>query len=236
MKRIVTALAVIALVTVAVPASAQYRQHRYGGGDNALRIHAGLFTPDGDSEYWDGTFLDFTGDADDFEDVTIGFDYVRRLQGNLKLVVSGTAFEGEADQAYLDFVDTFGNDIFHTTTLQVTSATLGLAIDLAPRNAPLVPYLGAGGGLYAWDLEESGEFIDFLTDPPEIFPATFQDDGVVFGWYWMAGLDVPVGNTWSVFFQGRWHYAEDDLEADFVDLGKLDLGGREITAGFSWSF
>lgn len=230
-----TMLAVIA-VAGALPAAAQYPRHHHRGGDNALRIHAGIFTPDGESAYWNDTFFDFTGDIDDFEDAVVGVDYVRRLGGNLKLVVSGTGFEGESDQAYRDFVDTFGNDIFHTTTLSVSTATLGLAVDLAPRHAPVVPYLGVGGGLYAWDLEERGEFIDFGVDPPEIFPATFQDDGAVFGWYLMAGLDIPAGRTWSVFVQARWHDAEDDLEGDFVDLGKLDLSGRDITAGFSWTF
>lgn len=217
----------------AFPAAAQ--SSRYSN-DNALRVYAGLFEPEGDSKYWQDNESDFTGATSDFEDVVGGLEYVHELRGNLRLMVGGTVFEGSSQLAYRDFEDNRGNDIVHDTTFSVATATLGLAVNLAPRRSPVVPYVGLGAGVYSWRLEESGDFIDFDARPLEIFDDIFEDEGVVAGWFWLAGLEVPVGSSLSVFAQGRWHQAEDDLEGDFADLGKIDLGGQELTAGLTWRF
>ncbi len=228
-----TASTFIVLMLVAAPPLAA--QGGYSS-ENGFRISAGLFEPEGDSEYWRGNTSDFTGETSDFEDVVGGLEYVHELRGGLRLLVGGTVFEGSTEQAYRDFEDGQGGDIVHDTTLSMATATAALAVRLAPRRSPVIPYLGVGVGLYSWNLEESGDFIDFGAQPLEIFTDTFEDEGVVAGWFWLAGLEVPVGSSLSVFAQGRWHHAEDDLEDDFSDLGKIDLGGRELTAGLTWRF
>jgi hypothetical protein len=45
-----------------------------------------------------------------------------------------------------------------------------------------------------------------------------------------------VGPSFAVFAEGRWHNAEDELSDDFEDFGDLDLSGRELTGGISWTF
>lgn len=220
-------------LAITAPAAAQ-RGH--ATNDNGLRLFGGTFEPDGESEYWDGIKADFTTDAGEFRDVAGGIEYVHELPGNLRLMIGGSIFEATDRSAYRNFEDASGDDILHDTTLSIASATVGLAVNLAPRHAPVVPYVGAGAGLYAWDLEERGDFIDFGGQTPRIFSDTFEEDGVATGWYWMAGLEVPVSSSLSFFAQGRWHRAEDDLEGDFEDLGKLDLGGQELTAGVTWRF
>ena len=97
------------------------------------------------------------------------------------------------------------------------------------------PYIGGGGGFYDWTLEESGDFIDF-DGGATIFTDTFFTDGTAFGTYFLAGLDIPLGNTWSIFAEGRWDSADDDLTGDFEGLGEIDLAGRQVAAGFAWRF
>lgn len=222
----------------ALPAAAQndYQYDRDYGSGNALRFYGGVLQPEGDSQYWRDVEADFTGDTSDFEDFAGGIEYARDIRGNLRLHAGGSIFEGSSTQAYRGFEDGNGDDIFHDTTLTLATASLGLSISLAPRHAPVVPYVGVGAGLYAWELEEAGDFIDFGSQPLEIFSDVFKDDGVAAGWYWMAGLEVSASSSLSFFAQGRWHEAEDDLEGDFADLGKIDLSGRELTAGLSWKF
>lgn len=223
------------LVALAIPALAQ-RARPYHG-DNTLRVRLGLFEPDGESVYWDDKALDFTGSSEDFEDALVGVEYVRHLGDRWGLLFAASGYEGQEDQAYLDFVDGAGNDIFHTTTLDISSLTAGLVFYLRdPGRRRLAPYVGAGGGLYSWDLEEAGDFIDFTTAPLEIFTTRFQDDGNTLGWYWHAGLQVGLTPTWSFFAESRWHRAEDDLSQDFEGFGELDLSGREISGGFAWRF
>lgn len=229
MRRIVlTALALAFVLALAAPASAQT--------DNAVRFRLGLFSPDADSEYWDESFDVFTGNEDDFEDTTVGFDFRYGLSPRHGLLFSGDFFNAEEEQAYRDFVDAAGFDIVHLTSVDVAAFTVAYQLKLASPRSSLVPYLGAGGGVYLWELEESGDFIDFVPADPEIFSATFTDDGEAFGWFWLAGIEFPFSPRWSLFAEYRSHHVDDELSGDFEGLGELDLSGASITGGFAWRF
>lgn len=79
-------------------------------------------------------------------------------------------------------------------------------------HAQVSPYLGAGIGSYFWSLEEEGDFIDRNDD---IFFATLQDEGVAFGYYYLIGLEAPITRRMSIFGEGRWDQADDELSDDF---------------------
>lgn len=228
------AAAVAALVAVAAPAAAQRRPLGYE--DNSFRVRLGQFEPRGDSEYWDGTFDVFTGDISQFDDVSFGGDFLLSLGRRSSLMFSADVYEGEDGQAYRDFVDEFGSPIIHTTTLEYASATAAYVFNILSRDATVVPYVGIGGGIYDWEISESGDFIDFGVVPEEIFTATFTDGDTTLGWYWLAGVEVPIGPRWSVFAEGRWQRLDEELDGDFETLGNLDLSGRHVYGGFSWRF
>jgi hypothetical protein len=206
------------------------------GPEQSIRLRVGGFQPQGDSQYWDEKERDFTGDAKDLKDAFGEIAYQIDLAPLFGLRFTGTTFEGQNDQAYRDFTDEDDNDITHTTTLEIASATVGGVFYLAPRQSAFRPYLGAGAGLYAWRLEEDGSFIDFTPPPAVIFDATLEAEGTAFGYYALAGFEVPLGRSASFFAEGRWTQAEDDLEDDFVDFGKLDLSGTDVGAGIAWRF
>jgi len=232
-----TLLLVAALAAIAARSEAQPRPPGRGhwGETQAVRFQLGVFTPRGDSEYWQDKEIDFTGDADDFEEVNGGVSYVRFLGPRLGLVASSNFYGTEVSQHYLNFVAPSGREIFHDTTLELANFTLGLLFHLARRDAAVVPYVGAGAGLYLWTLREVGDFIDFPAGG-EIFFADFEDDGTTFGHYWQAGLEVPIATNWSVFADARWERADDALGSDFEGLGDLDLSGRSLSLGASLSF
>ncbi|HYG65598.1 MAG TPA: hypothetical protein VEL74_23650 [Thermoanaerobaculia bacterium] len=218
------------LVAVSAPSWAQRRAYER---DGAFRLHAGLFTPDGESEYWDDKAVDFTGDAQDLENVSIGGDYLHSLGPRLSLLFSGNYFQGDTTQSYVDFVDNFGDRIRHDTTLEIASLTAGLVLHLTEPGAAIRPYIGVAGGLYSWSVVEEGDFID--EDNLEIFSARLESDGNVLGYYGLAGLEVPIGRTVSLFGEGRWSQVEDELSGDLEGLGDIDLSGRQLAVGISWS-
>jgi opacity protein-like surface antigen len=224
----VTAVA-FGLATVALPASAQHRD------DHEFRLRAGLFEPEGDSDYWDDNVEQYIEEVADYEGPAFGLDYRLGLGGRLGLLFSVDGTEAENTRAYRDFVDERGRDIVNTATLEVTSATVGLMVYLAPTHSPVQPYVGVGGGIYGYTLSEEGEFVDF-SDDDAIFDDFFETDGTTLGYYFLAGLDIPVGNQFSLFAEGRWHRAEDDLDGDFDGFGDLDLSSRSITGGVSFKF
>lgn len=230
--RVTVALA--ALLLSALPALAQGRRY-VPERESAFRLRVGSFLPEGDSQYWRDKEEDFTGSTDDFENPSFGLDFLLPLSNHLSLQFSGTGYGGEATNAYRDFEDNFGDRIRHDTTLDIASGTAGIVLHLAGPDVAVQPYLGAGLGAYAWELKESGDFIDFGSSSRTIFSADLSSEGVGFGYYWLAGLAVPITPRVSLFAEGRWTRAEDDLSDDFEGFGKIDLGGRDFAAGISWN-
>lgn len=200
--------------------------------DGAFRLHLGAFRPEGDSEYWDDKFEDFTGDIGDFENLSVGADYLLSLNRNLGLLFSGNYYQGDTTQAYRDFVDNFGDRIRHDASLEIASFTGGFTFSPFGPDAPIIPYAGAGAGIYLWRLEEDGDFID---RNDEIFTARLESEGEAFGWYWLVGLEAPISPRLSLFAEGRWTRADDELDGDFEGFGDIDLSGREFLAGISWN-
>lgn len=221
---------VVAALAAAGPASAAI------GPEHSLRLRGGVFTPDGDSQYFTEAQQDFTGKVSDLEDFVGGIDYRYDFGGHVGLMISGDVYEGTWNRAYRGFEDNFGNEIQHRASLEIDSLTAGVVIDIAPERSPVVPYVGAGGGLYSYRLEESGEFIDFTTPDFEIFDAELVAEGDTFGYYFLVGLEVPLTPYFSIFGEGRWDNAEDELSEDFDGFGDLDLSGRRVMGGISWRF
>lgn len=230
-----TSLSVL-LLGSALWATAAEAQAPSGPIEQSIRLRLGSFQPEGDSQYWDDKALEFTGSASDFEDAIGGVDYQVALNPHVALLFSGSSYEGQQRQSYLDFTDSRGDEISHRATLEIASLTAGVVFHLAGRNAVIRPYLGGGGGLYAWRLEEDGRFIDRTPPPPTIFRADSVAEGEAYGYYGLAGFEVPIGRSWGFFAEGRWHKVDDELTDDFEDFGKIDLSGRDVSAGVSFRF
>lgn len=226
-------LAFAGLLLAVTPSWAQQRRGFYER-DGAFRVQLGAFQPEGDSEYWDDKELDFTGGVDDLENASFGIDYLLPLNRNFSLMFSGTAYGGDTTQSYRDFVDNFGDRIRHDTTLGIASATVGVVVHPFGSDAPVSPYIGAGAGSYFWSLEEDGDFIDFGRNN-DVFSATLQDEGVAFGYYYLLGVEAPITRRLSIFGEGRWTQADDELSDDFEGFGDIDLSGRTFAVGLSWN-
>ncbi|MDQ7007600.1 MAG: outer membrane beta-barrel protein [Acidobacteriota bacterium] len=233
----------LALLAFSAPALAGGPRH-YGRGGRAqdfrmgARLHVGVFTPDGESEFFDDNALVFTGSADGFEDTSLAADLEWALGPTSTVVFSVGTFEGSQSQAYLDYVDEFGGDIRHRSNLRISPMTVGLHYYLGGRDRALRPYLGAGAGLYFWRYREVGDFIVFGPTPADdelVFDA-FESDGTTVGYYLAAGVDFRISEMTSLFVESRWHDASDELADDFDGLGTLDLSGRDLSFGLAWRF
>ena len=224
---------VVMIALAALPAAAQ-TSRPYNAYPNTLRLRVGIFQPNGDSQYWDQREFDFTGDEDDFEDTIIGIGYTHMLTERFGVLVGANYWEGSNTAAFLDFEDDFGNDIEHETTLEVLSFDLGMVYHLLRRDATVSPYVGGGIGFYGYDLQESGDFINFGNF--EIFNGTFDASGNTVGGFFVAGLEVPIGEQFAIFGEARWDWASDELEDDFEEFGDLDLSGGQLAGGISFRF
>ena len=107
---------------------------------------------------------------------------------------------------------------------------------MTPARAPVRLFAGAGAGIYLWRLEEVGSFIDFDGLLPEIFDGRFVDEGETFGYYFQAGLEIPVGSSLSLIADSRWDEVEATLGGDFDGFGDIDLSGARYSFGIGWRF
>jgi opacity protein-like surface antigen len=224
-------IAVGALLLASVPVQSQFRNW-----ENEIRVRGGIATPDGGGDYFDEKEFDFTGSAEDLEDAFFGVDYRRQLAGPLSLLVSLDGWQGTDRTQYREFEDTNGFPIRQEVALEVTAFTVGLQARLAPPRSPIVPYVGVGGGLYGYTLEEAGEFIDFSGEELEIFSGFFEDTGTGTGWYAQAGVEFGFGSGLTIFVEGRWTEADAELGGDFDGFGTLELSNRQIGGGVGFRF
>lgn len=236
-------LALAALAATPALAGSPRHHPRHGGpgsfGDGpSIRLGLGLFTPDGDSEFWRGNEFEFTGDADDLDDAVLSAEFRLPVGRMTSVLLSASHYSGETLQAYRDFVDGAGFDIVHETRLSVTPLALGVVLHPVGRRDQIAPYVGAGAGFWFWNYEEVGDFIVFdnLGEPGEIVFEDLRADGMTTGWFALVGLDIPISRYASLYGEARWNQAEDDQDDDFSGLGDIDLSGRQLTAGLSWRF
>ena len=66
--------------------------------------------------------------------------------------------------------------------------------------------------------------------------AWYGTSDTTFEAFGLAGLDVPLTQSWSFIIEGRYRWAEDTLGGDYAGFGDLDLSGYELTGGFGISF
>lgn len=228
------ALSVAVVVAALWSVSAEAQGNWQPGDFGSLRFYMGLFEPDANSQYWDDSFSVFTGSASDFEDLVFGTDYLWRTSRQGGVLFGVSFYEGKATQAYLDWVDSDGYDISHLTTLGLADLSAAYVVQLG--RGGVHPYLGAGGGLLWWRLREEGSFIDFADDNLPIVFASYRADSTTWELFALAGIDFRLSNRWSFFFEGRYRWAEDELNKDFAGFGTIDLSGFQAVGGFSYNF
>ncbi len=231
---LIAAMGIVSLVSASPAAFAGGFGHY--GGQNSIRIHGGSFEPDGASAYWVDKEIDFFGSAEDFDDFLFAVDWVHYVSSRIAIVGSLSGYEGSSLQSYRDFITGDGGDIFHQATLDMGSAEVGVLVHLLSGDAVVLPYVGVGVGLYDWSLSEDGDFLDFGFDPPALFNDLFIEEGEAIGTFFLVGVEVPIGSSWSVFGEAKWSDVDDELTGDFAGLGPLDLSGQSVTAGVAFNF
>jgi outer membrane protein W len=233
--RFVTTTIALTLFFLTSAASAQERPGHLAG-DSVFRGAIGLFQPAGDSAYWDEKQRDFTGDIDDFDDVSFELAYQYFVNPRVGLMLSMGGWEGSSTQSYRDFIAENGREISHVTQVDQFWLDFGVVFHFFDKRAAIMPYIGAGGSFISYELSEEGEFIDFDIEPPPVIRDRFFADGDAFGFFLLVGFEVPVSDTVFLYAEGRWRDAEDELNRSFAGLGTFDLSGRSVSGGIALTF
>jgi len=209
--------------------------HYHGNADRfgEFRIWAGGFQPDAHGDYWQNKFRDFTGSRSDLRDVIGGGDFIYHFDRYNAVMFSASYYTTTTGQSYRNFLDQNNNRIRHNTDFDIGAGTVAYVLFPAGTHSPVIPYLGAGVGIYSWRLREAGDFIDFANGN-SIFSAANVDSGTAFGYFFLAGLEIPVTRHLALLVDGRYTKSHDTLGGDFKDFGRIDLSGGQVVGGLAF--
>lgn len=181
--------------------------------------------------------LDFlTFDLHDFNHAAFGGDVFFGLNDFLEAGVGVGYYERTVPSIYTRFEDSDGTEIDQDLSLRIAPVTFGVRLFPAGRRGSIQPYVGGGVAVLAWKYRESGEFVNFDAGN-RIIEGTFEDRGnaaapVVFG-----GVRFPVGESFLIGGEFRWHGGKADLDPDQGFAGnRLDLGAYTTQAVFQIRF
>lgn len=225
-------LATLLMFMFGADARAQWQQQYEPPGQ--IRFRLGLFEPAGGSDGWDGVFEGYTGQPSDLQDFVLGMDYLWRTGRHTGVLFGFSYYSGSTTSGYEDWVADDGSEIRHTTRLGISDLTAAFVYRFG--SAAVRPYLGIGGGFEWWTLSDEGYFIDFGVPGQPVFWGWYGASGATFEAFALAGIDFPLNPRWSIFVEGRYRWANDELGDDYSGFGELDLSGYEITAGFGLNF
>ena len=243
--------AVLAVLAFADPAAAQDRPIPRSAPDFLFeRPHASvtvrgswLFTR-GDSEWYDFVTDLLTIDTKDFNAPGFGLDVNVPLTSRLEAQGSFDISRSSALSEYRNFVDNNRLPIQQTTSLREINLGANIRYLLMDRGQQvsrlvwvprrIVPFVGGGAGAFNYRLQQTGDFIDFQDS--SVFGDTFVSQGWAPSAQLFGGVDVRVFRRVYVTVDGRYLWAADDLERDFIGFDPIDLAGFRLSGGVNFNF
>ena len=201
------------------------------GGFNLRRAGSGVY---------DLVTSQLTLSRSDFDAFTVAGDLGVTVVGPLELVFGGGYTRTSPGSEVRAYVDQYDQPITQTTALSTVPLTLSARWYLTSRGrqigrfvwmpARFMPYVGAGGGMIRYTLEQQGSFVDF--QDLSIFTDNFKS------WGWtpvalaMAGADYSLGSRVFLNADVRYLWANARLHQDFAQFTDgLDLSGVQFSVG-----
>ena len=234
----------LTLLTLAAPSvAAQSIPERMPRHSFQLRF--GYLFPQGEGTLWDDTASRFTLAPDDFNGPTWGLSFVTAVNNNFEIGVHGDWYGKTVVAAERDFVDEFGYAIVHDTTLEQRPFAVDVRLipggryrggDQGRSRLKPVFYIGVGLGVNIWDYVESGDFVDAGDPDLPIYYGTFKESGEALEARVLAGLEFPISPGFNFLVEGRYTWAQGDLNRDLADFENIDLGGAWGFVGASFRF
>jgi hypothetical protein len=181
----------------------------------------------------DRSFLDFN--VGDLSGPTVSGEWLIGLGNNFDagLGIGFYQHSTTAADRFSEF-DITGDPILADLKLRVVPFNATFRWLPLGRRSAVVPYVGAGIGVFGWRYSESGDFV--ANDNVTIIHGNFVGSGSATGPVIVGGVRVPVG-AWSIGGELKYQAAEGTLPSDQSFAGtKIDLGGLTYAFTFGVRF
>lgn len=241
-QSLLPALAMLAIATAAVAQDSEQPiipqdLSRFREG----RLWIGASMPDARSDFWDDNFQNYQASRGQLTGSAFGFDSIFHFDRHSALMLSAGFSLSSANEPARYVLDENGNPLEHHLDLDTLFLTAGYLFYPAGTEHRVIPYLGAGAGLYMGDLrayrssfttddcDEDGNCTTEFVDKQDSFFLTV-------GAFAVAGLEMPVSPHTALLLDGRYTVAHAHLGSDFRDNRDLDLSGGQYVAGVAIHF
>jgi hypothetical protein len=174
----------------------------------------------------------------DFNNITIGGEWLVGLGDHFEGSLGIGFYTRTVPTTYAFQTFASGNEIEQDLKLRIVPFTATFRFLPLGQRAGIVPYVGAGVGVYAWKYTEQGYFI-LPDDQSTILDANanpYVQSGSAAGPVILGGVRVPVGG-WSIGGEIRYQHAKGDLPTTGPNAfiaPTIDLSGFNylLTVGF----
>ncbi len=234
-----TAAALLIVLSGMQPAAAV---DPHGPARNSTSIKLGWFAPEGDSERWEFNEDVLNSDTDDFDDWALALEYNRQLNNYLAVSAELMFYEGE-DHSHFHL----GFDDFRQNT-ELDLLPLMASILWQPagkyrsggggypgRLRTVVPYLGVGVGAVFWEHETR---LQVYSPSHHHYHRVDRDesDGAAPAAMALLGVEIPLPGPVALVVEGRYLWADDDVDDDFFGVEDLDFSGASLLIGGAFRF
>ncbi|HEX4496472.1 MAG TPA: hypothetical protein VIE43_12445 [Thermoanaerobaculia bacterium] len=215
---------------------------------NEARLWLGLWTPDAHSNFWDDNFQNFDAGPGRLTGFALGVDVVHHIDSHNALMATVGYNAASVREPARDVLDENGDPLEHHLNVDTWYLTAGYLLYPFGVDHPVIPYLGAGAGVYGGsvnsfrssttttdcegDDDDDGQTCTTDTDYTDSTKSSF----ITFGYYALAGLEIPVTSHVAITLDGRYTVAQAHLDSGFADNNLLDLSGGQYAAGVAIRF
>ena len=196
----------------------------------------------GGSDVFDFVTTNLTLEKSSFNQPTFGGEFTVNLTPRMDLRFAADVGRSKTGSEYRDKVEKVGNTtvpIRQDTSYEQVNLTSSVKFALVPKGRrisqfawvprSITPYVGAGGGLVHYNLEQVGDFVDFQND--RIFTDTFSSSSWAPSVHAFGGADIQLHRHLFMSLEARYQWASAPLEQKFVGFDPIDLAGLRLGGG-----
>jgi opacity protein-like surface antigen len=205
---------------------------------DSFYILGSYVSPEGDSDIFRQNEDELTFEVDDLNGFGATFGYDHFIGEYVNIGAAIAFYENDSTGEDREFELGNGDPILRNIRLRIVPLEANVRILPLGRELAVIPYIGAGAGVYFWEYEEVGDFVlDRFTNPTVTTGSAFSD-GADFGWNIHGGVQFPISRSAAIAAEIKWTKVEGDLDTEGFDPGfePIDLSTITYSGGVSFWF
>lgn len=216
----------------------------FGEPNGSFAIRSSWLFPRAGSDWYDFVTDQLTLETGDFIAPALALDVNITAAPRVEAVFGFEWSMSETRSEYRRFVDNNRLPIEQTTRVRQVNLSGSVKVPLLSRGREIsqlawiprrvVPYAGAGAGMLWFDVQQNGDFVDFVD--LSVFTDIFRSRGWTPSGHVLGGVDVRLIRRLFVTVDARYLWAAGDLGQEWINFDPIDLAGARVSAGVNLVF